>query len=181
MPRHKPVTDAQYIERMKSYCDFDASGCWLYRGFVHKNGYGDMCYRGKNMRVHRLSYRLHKGEIPPGMDVCHTCDVRNCVNPDHLWVGTRKENVDDMTVKARHWSKVKTHCKHGHEFTPENTEIRQSRGKPGQGRACKTCNRIRRRMAAGWTREEAESMERIPSGYNRFGVAVMKVSIHSCR
>lgn len=183
----KPAMDTEtynkrWLSRVREIADRTPTGCLVSRASKARNGYPQTNYRGRTIRIHRQLYQLvHSVQVPATMDICHTCDNRGCIEITHLWVGTRKENVDDMTAKARHWSKVKTHCKHGHEFTPENTEIRQSRGKPGQGRACKTCGRIRRRMVAGWTREEAESLERIPSGYNRFGVAVMKVSIHSVR
>ena len=173
------IYNARWIARITSKCIRDEqTGCLLWPGIKTYNGYAQDQYRGKTKGIHRVMYQIvNNVQLPTEIDVCHTCDVRHCVEPSHLWAGTRKDNVDDMTAKARHWSKVKTHCKHGHEFTPENTEVRKSRGKPGEGRACKTCSRIRNRIRAGWTREEAESMERVPSGYNRFGVAVTKATL----
>ena len=78
--------------------------CWLYRGFCDPTGYGiisDGTGPHRNKRVHRLSWEQHYGPIPDGMLVCHHCDVRNCIRPDHLFVGTEKDNTDDMVSKGR--------------------------------------------------------------------------------
>jgi hypothetical protein len=80
------------------------SGCWIFTGAVNKGGYGivGLGKRGEsNDRAHRITYRHFKGETPSGMFVCHTCDVRCCVNPDHLFLGTNQNNVDDMVKKKR--------------------------------------------------------------------------------
>lgn len=77
------------------------TGCWEFAGEIVHNGYGRVRFNGKNVRLHRLSYTAHRGEIPSGMLVCHKCDVRNCWNPDHLFVGTDKDNVHDMMKKGR--------------------------------------------------------------------------------
>lgn len=79
---------------------FGASECWFWRGARHKLGYGLMKALGES-KAHRVSYRLFRGELEPGLDVLHKCDVRNCVNPDHLFTGTQLDNVRDMDAKGR--------------------------------------------------------------------------------
>lgn len=77
------------------------TGCWLYTGWLHPKGYGEIGVKGKTTKTHRLSWELHYGQIPPGLCVCHKCDVRNCVNPEHLFLGTYTSNNLDRKAKGR--------------------------------------------------------------------------------
>lgn len=77
------------------------SGCWLWIGAVTYDGYGRFNVAGKNMLASRVSYELYVGKIPSGLCVCHTCDVTCCVNPGHLFLGTRADNNIDMQKKGR--------------------------------------------------------------------------------
>ena len=79
----------------------DPSGCWIYKGCVDKNGYGRVVFDRKADKAHRLSWKLLRGEIPSGMSVLHSCDNPPCCNPDHLSIGTTKENIWDCCRKNR--------------------------------------------------------------------------------
>ncbi len=81
------------------------SGCWLWMGAKSPSGYGKICLGSRvedgTARAHRVSWELYKGPIPNGALICHHCDVPLCVNPDHLFCGTPKDNTQDMIRKGR--------------------------------------------------------------------------------
>lgn len=77
------------------------SGCWLWNAACRTTGYGVFSYNGKPVTASRVSYILYKGTDPGDLFVCHTCDNPKCVNPDHLFLGTNQDNVEDRKRKGR--------------------------------------------------------------------------------
>lgn len=75
--------------------------CWNWTAWKNYLGYGGFGFKGKNIGAHRISYQLFIGIIPKGMCVLHKCDNRKCVNPKHLFLGTRVDNIRDMDTKGR--------------------------------------------------------------------------------
>lgn len=88
-------------ERLQKMTAVREDGCWMFLGWYNSGGYGALTYHGVRLLAHRASYMVYKGSIPEGLYVLHTCDNRWCINPDHLWLGTYKDNTSDMITKAR--------------------------------------------------------------------------------
>jgi hypothetical protein len=110
--------------------------CWLWRAGLTTGGYAMICRSGeggKPVLVHRWMYEHFTGPIAPGLQLDHLCRVRRCVNPAHLEVVTPQEN-NRRSESPSAKNAVKTHCKHGHEFTTENTYL-DSEG----SRLCRLC------------------------------------------
>jgi hypothetical protein len=75
--------------------------CWEWQGPLYRNGYGAISINGIKTRAHRYSFELHKGPIPAGKMILHSCDNRRCVNPAHLRPGTAKDNIQDAIARGR--------------------------------------------------------------------------------
>lgn len=92
----KPLSDILFERAI-----IQENGCWEYSGSKNQNGYGVLTYRNVPNTTHRIAYDLCVGDIPKGAHVLHTCDNRACCNPEHLFLGTQQDNMDDMRSKGR--------------------------------------------------------------------------------
>lgn len=128
---HPATATSTAIQRFMAFgWDVTESGCWEWRGSRarRRGGYGQLNDRGKMLKTHRLAYEHFKGKIPDGMVVRHTCDNPPCCNPDHLLVGTLRDNSQDSVRRGRASHQVMTgeHCPAALLTWDQVTEIRAS-------------------------------------------------------
>ena len=119
-------------------------GCWLWTKGT-SNGYGVYYADGKEWLAHRYALTITSGPIPPGKFACHTCDVRLCVRPSHLYAGDHRTNGADASRNRRWPAKyakplARKSCRNGHVWTPANIYV-----KPDGRRRCRECRRIARK------------------------------------
>lgn len=115
----------------------NSSGCWLWTGYCIPQGYGRLSVNNKPTLAHRAMYKLHKGDIPSDLQVLHKCDVRNCLNPDHLFLGTVQDNMADKVAKGRQvrgeahykWTGKWNKEKYEKKYYLENKEKMNANGK----------------------------------------------------
>lgn len=147
----KPPKASRPTAEQRFWAKVDTSGdCWEWQGRRFPTGYGGFYAGGRvNWYAHRFVWTLVNGAIPQGMHVCHHCDNPPCVRPDHLFLGTPKDNMRDRDRKGRSRfgpnapngphkpSPPRAFCRRGHEMTTENTTIYRN-----GTRRCKACVRI---------------------------------------
>lgn len=108
MYQKKKYRKKTLMERfLRSFSKEEGSSCWNWLLHLDRDGYGHMTIRYENgdilnKKSHRMAYSLLVGEVPDGMSVCHKCDNPKCVNPDHLFLGTQQDNMNDKQNKNRH-------------------------------------------------------------------------------
>lgn len=122
-----------------------SDGHWLWTGGKFDHGYGFICVEGKVKQVHRVAFQIYKPEETTLSVNCvlhkPPCVTRNCFNPEHLYLGDKKQNALDCVLMGRHSELRKTHCDAGHAFDEENTLRRKD--KPG--RECRACRKVAKR------------------------------------
>lgn len=132
---HSPIIPgaaAKLLDRMEPDLN---GGCWLWSGALTDKGYGQTWWEGRQLPAHRLSYLAFKGEIGAAL-VCHRCDIRSCINPGHLFLGSNDENMADMVRKGRQnkWSGRRSGEGNYNAKLTED-DVRYIRTRPGSGAA----------------------------------------------
>jgi hypothetical protein len=135
------------LEWLRERCLISENGCWLWTMGREGGGYGVVSSGGKRQKAHRLAWEIVNGPAPDGLFVCHRCDLPACINPDHLFVGSHAENMQDMLSKGRGKHASKTHCPKGHPYSGDNLAVYR-----GRHRNCRTCINDRSRARYARTR-----------------------------
>ena len=135
-----------------------SDGCWPWTASVNVAGYGLFNPGGRSSSVlaHRWAWEQANGSIPTGLFICHHCDTPACVRPDHLFLGTARDNTHDMLRKGRSRGRFSgvTHCLRGHPLSGKNLKLRKG------ARRCRIC--VNRERQEHWDRTHPNAVKRGP-------------------
>jgi hypothetical protein len=165
-----PVLRASTERRLLDRVSRAESGCWEWQGRLGSSGYGSCCFvvRGKNFAAHRAAFLLFCGPLLKGLEVCHHCDNRRCVRPDHLFQGTRTDNMRDCSSKGRHWMQKTPHLSTLSRLSPEQKWSRGRGERNGNAKVTAEIVRQIRQMAAdGKTSHEIARVTGLHNGHVR--------------
>lgn len=150
------MNDQKLYDRIMKKVRVDVeSGCWIWTGpawtkrkyaanrYGYISIYDPATKKQRTRGVHRAMWLARYCPLTPSIEVCHKCDNPLCCNPDHLFIGTHKDNMADSRRKGRHFLSAKTECKRGHPLSGENLYVDKNTGL----RHCKQCGRDRQRRA----------------------------------
>lgn len=122
-----------------------SENCWEWNGNNRGKGYGRFGLNKKHYQAHRLSFYISTGRDPGDFLVCHKCDNRKCVRPEHLFLGDESDNSRDCVIKNRHRETQKTHCPKGHLYSADNLSFYAT--KDGRTwRRCRTCKDLHNKL-----------------------------------
>ncbi len=172
------MKDQRLYDRLVSRIAIDPkTGCWNWTGPSWKNRpypsnrYGYLTVlkpgkpRGTALACHRAMMLALHGPLTPQQCVCHRCDNVLCINPNHLWIGTMKENIRDSRAKLRHYESRRDYCERGHPLFGDNMRLSKQADGTGTRRTCKKCEIGRMRVKAGWPEHLAYTAPKVPAGY----------------
>ena len=128
----------EWLESIKLLADLSSNSCWIPKLTSRRDGYTYASICGRIFLLHRVSYSVYYKVSLDYLEnklVLHKCNRRDCFNPEHLYIGTQKDNMQDCLKAGHNINKNTTHCPKGHEYTPENTRV--CRGK----RYCRKCGK----------------------------------------
>lgn len=141
----KEVAYPLVLARLIAYTKFTETGCWEYQGPKNSLGYAQTSVAGKKWMVHRFVYHALTNEsIPDGIDICHSCHNRACINPFHIRGDSHHANLMDSSRAKRLQGQGKTVCLRGHPLEGDNLSPHTP------FRSCRICERGRYRMRLGW-------------------------------
>lgn len=139
------INDARFPKRFWRWVYPIETGCWIWSGAISTVGYGRVWWREAIRQAHRAVYEEIHGPQPATVLICHTCDVRTCVNPAHLWAGSPLDNMQDCSTKKRNprWPGAWTAftCSRGHPRDEQHVYIYPRVGRAPL-RGCRKCRQM---------------------------------------